>query len=377
MPIDFDPFHKWIKIDFDWYTIQSATQGSTIVVVNQSISTLTPSEGFIQIGTSKGNEGGIADLASGYDWATNPQNFVLTSILGESTISLNINCNTFSAVLTHLNERMSGTATLFNHSTYLEWIAHPDYPNHVLLQYKDGYEGSAFGFQLKAGSIDALQTLGISSLEKEFGDADRYNYSSYSGSTFYLTTSLTKSYSANVGCIASYKEIDMQDVYNEAMDWSDSQAAMDDSVPMATVGKKDLGGGVYTDIVFELLDGWKLRLWNGTYSITIIGTVITSDGSSPLAIPIWGTSQVEFRTGTTATIIKPIVGSSEQISIAEKVWTVTDGAKVRKITTNRWKIDGNQLIIYDEDGTTVLMRFDLKDKEGIPSETNVYERVPV
>ena len=49
---------------------------------------------------------------------------------------------------------------------------------------------------------------------------------------------------------------------------------------------------------------------------------------------------------------------------------------IRKILTNRWKIIGNQLIIYDDDGETVLLKFDLKDKDGNPTETNVYERVP-
>ena len=49
---------------------------------------------------------------------------------------------------------------------------------------------------------------------------------------------------------------------------------------------------------------------------------------------------------------------------------------VRKILTNRWKIEANQLIIYDDDGATPLIRFDLYDKEGLPTEVNVYERVP-
>ena len=50
---------------------------------------------------------------------------------------------------------------------------------------------------------------------------------------------------------------------------------------------------------------------------------------------------------------------------------------IRKILTNRWKIVNNQLIIYDDDGETELIVFDLKDKDGYPTETNVFERVPV
>jgi len=50
---------------------------------------------------------------------------------------------------------------------------------------------------------------------------------------------------------------------------------------------------------------------------------------------------------------------------------------VRKMQTNRWKIENNQLIIYDDDGVTVLKKFDLKDRLGNPAEVNVFERVPV
>jgi len=49
---------------------------------------------------------------------------------------------------------------------------------------------------------------------------------------------------------------------------------------------------------------------------------------------------------------------------------------IRKIQTNRWKIENNQLIIFDDDGVTPLRVFNLKDKYGNPSEVNVYEREP-
>jgi len=49
---------------------------------------------------------------------------------------------------------------------------------------------------------------------------------------------------------------------------------------------------------------------------------------------------------------------------------------IRKIQTNRWKIENNQLVIYDDDGVTPLKVFNLKDKYGNPSEVNVYEREP-
>ncbi|RLG47589.1 MAG: hypothetical protein DRN90_04760 [Thermoproteota archaeon] len=62
-------------------------------------------------------------------------------------------------------------------------------------------------------------------------------------------------------------------------------------------------------------------------------------------------------------------------------WSIVDIydrlVKACKIQTNRWKIENNQLIIYDDDGVTPLIKFDLKDKLGNPAEVNVFERVPV
>ena len=49
---------------------------------------------------------------------------------------------------------------------------------------------------------------------------------------------------------------------------------------------------------------------------------------------------------------------------------------VKKIESNRWKITGNQLVVYDDDGLTPLKTFDLKDSAGQPAMENVYERDP-
>jgi hypothetical protein len=52
---------------------------------------------------------------------------------------------------------------------------------------------------------------------------------------------------------------------------------------------------------------------------------------------------------------------------------------VLKIEKNRWKIDTstNQLTVYDDNGTSALYVFNLKDNTGAASATKVYERVPV
>ena len=53
----------------------------------------------------------------------------------------------------------------------------------------------------------------------------------------------------------------------------------------------------------------------------------------------------------------------------------TDLAIIKKIETGRWRIQANQMVFYDEDGVTPFMVFDLKDDDGLPTMTNVFERL--
>jgi len=48
--------------------------------------------------------------------------------------------------------------------------------------------------------------------------------------------------------------------------------------------------------------------------------------------------------------------------------------KILQIEKGNWKIEGNQMKFYDSDGSTVLYTFDLKNKSGSPSETDVFSR---
>lgn len=50
---------------------------------------------------------------------------------------------------------------------------------------------------------------------------------------------------------------------------------------------------------------------------------------------------------------------------------------IRQASMGRWKVVGTQLLIYADDGTTVFKTFDLKDADGNPSATRVFERDPV
>ena len=50
--------------------------------------------------------------------------------------------------------------------------------------------------------------------------------------------------------------------------------------------------------------------------------------------------------------------------------------KILKIEKGKWEIRGSQMIFYDNDGTTPIYTFDLKNKHGSATEKDVYSRTP-
>ena len=67
---------------------------------------------------------------------------------------------------------------------------------------------------------------------------------------------------------------------------------------------------------------------------------------------------------------------SEDIDIRD-IAKQTDMAFVRQIEQGRWRIVNEQIIYYAEDRVLPLMVFNLKDINGLPSNVNIFERVPV
>lgn len=49
---------------------------------------------------------------------------------------------------------------------------------------------------------------------------------------------------------------------------------------------------------------------------------------------------------------------------------------ILKIEKGKWVVESNQMKFYDDDGTTVLYTFDLQNQSGVPTERDVFRRVP-
>lgn len=56
---------------------------------------------------------------------------------------------------------------------------------------------------------------------------------------------------------------------------------------------------------------------------------------------------------------------------------IDDIHRILKIESGRWRIINNQMHFYDEDNSTILYSFDLKDSTGQPTMTEPAERLPV
>jgi hypothetical protein len=68
------------------------------------------------------------------------------------------------------------------------------------------------------------------------------------------------------------------DIYDAIVNWSALSGNMQYTMPMTAAGKAPLGGGVYTDIAFTLVNGWKLSAtgYPANTTVFVIGTIVLS-----------------------------------------------------------------------------------------------------
>lgn len=161
------------------------------------------------------------------------------------------------------------------------------------------------------------------------------------------------------------------DIYDAAIQWATQTGNMQYLLPMQGSGHMSLGGGVYTDAVYTLVNGWKIQPsgYAANTQVKLLGTIATSDGGNYALAPSSGSPVQWYAQVATAGVV---VAQGSGMSAEEHNALMA----VKKIGENAWEMKSNQLTIYDDDGTTPLRTFDLKDQNGSPSMTNVYKRTP-
>lgn len=174
---------------------------------------------------------------------------------------------------------------------------------------------------------------------------------------------------------------------------------------------------------FFLTNGWRLKPWDGDHRLRINGNVYTEEGE-PIYVAADGDNNIIIEQ-TVSSLVELVTVEREAtttpptpVEVASAVWDkqVNDhlsggsfGFNIAalkassdlqtnnildiqtKLTTmedlittllkyekNRTRVDQAQkkLYVYDDDGTTVLRSFDLRDFNGTPSVTQIAERIP-
>jgi len=99
---------------------------------------------------------------------------------------------------------------------------------------------------------------------------------------------------------------------------------------------------------------------------------------NPFTIEVWYNNELEHKGTITELDVESTFIQITAVPLTASFDNVANKLDyLRKLFGNRWKIENNELKIYDDDNQTVIRRFKLYDKEGKPTETNVYDRVPV
>lgn len=392
---NFDKERKLIQIVPSIYTIATATTGTGIVIVNETIQSDTPSEGLLNLGVLGMMVGGYQDLSSGYDFASNPAYLVVTTVDGQDTLLLNTNCSNLADIVSMLNTAFE-SGGLYNHSRTIEAKAGDGSPvptNNLVLATKSGFEGEDFGIVISRYDGDcACDELGLS-IGLYIGQSHEYSFTSWTGSTFTLDSNLTETYTVGYGIIALDRKVSCLDMYSAAMTWSDELANFGVPIPMSAEGNVAIGEEQFTDSIFKLQYDWTVQPAGGIYNVSFIGTIVQDSlaggtgTETEIITPAYiGSVNTELKVSTHGVVFDPLSADS----IAAAVWDdpmadhdtiATMGRAVNiayRVNTGRWKINTalNTMTFYDTDGVSVLLVFDLKDSGGLPSSTNVFERDP-
>lgn len=192
--------------------------------------------------------------------------------------------------------------------------------------------------------------------------------------------------------ITSGTSISALEIYNAVMDWCDEPENMGYTVPMKAVGKFPMGLGVNSDSIFILINGWKIKLYDGNYQFTITGTLITDDESPRTVSPDSGNVEVVFQTSSQGTVVTQGSGVTEQDkqdiaglinpNVNEVFLRVNKAQEhilnIEHITEGRWEIvteEGVDYLIQYEKGTDskpIHKKYRLVKKNGV-----YVERIPV
>lgn len=185
-------------------------------------------------------------------------------------------------------------------------------------------------------------------------------------------------------------ELDVEiDIYSDWKEWSLLYDHGKFLPALRAVGGDPTTAGRALGATFFLLNGWRIRTWEGDHRLTVNGNLYTEEGEPPF-VPVRGpfTTIIESnvsnlvdrltRLGELPTNeeiwstenVALLVGAMEESSIAEDVWKTPSGLLMElaaKILRNKTITDpsSGQIIVFDDDGVSPLLAASLfEDADG-------------
>ena len=139
-------------------------------------------------------------------------------------------------------------------------------------------------------------------------------------------------------------------------------------------GNVPKGSGKYTERYVVCINGTKIVPYDTSQILTITGTIITDDGYE--GVYCFDRSKLSPGIEVDINYVPPQVeviqiGQQEVLTKLDTIEAKID--EILDIEEGNWKISNNQMIFYSRNGNE-LMRFNLFNKVGTPSETDVYSR---
>lgn len=194
----------------------------------------------------------------------------------------------------------------------------------------------------------------------------------------YVFNGVTKTVTLTTGTTS----VVMSDLYSRWVDWvrtSDNSKYL--QAFRVTGGESDGTGGFTGSYIF-IMNGWSIVPQSANHTLVINGNLFRDPED------LSGTPIIQTVAGYTISVILSRSSLAQGIETGGGGFTSGDrttlnlissnAATARKAVTNRYLIDetADTGTLYDDNGTTPLVTHDLKDQNGNPSDTRVYERVP-
>lgn len=132
----------------------------------------------------------------------------------------------------------------------------------------------------------------------------------------------------------------------------------------------EIGGGAYGFIPAFTVDkgiAYVVNTGSGVTPTRVAGYIRPEDYNADLVDVAVSTRASQASVDSSSTNISTLEGKVQRVlDLTEGKWQIHVGGA-----------DANRLVIYAADGVTVLKKFDLRDKNGLPTVINPFQKIPV